>query len=339
MPLDKPVRTPPEPGAGAHRGRRTAIVAGATAALGVAGAALAAPAAAAAGAPVVLGRRSSSGGSRTTVVSTNPASTVRVVGSGGTGVIGDTDTALKWGVHGRNHGAAAAPGTTVSRGGVRGEGRHAVGVRGDTDNPRLPGVWGLGSGAAPDGGAGVVGDGRSAAGVAAFTRARDLHPQPALYADGRQSPYPWAGWFAGNVRVDGEVTADHLWVGAGPVNVEVVSSEFDTPLHLTTGTARLGADGTTFVEWFAFFADAADVATTTVQLTAASGPMPGLWAVVADGGFTINGGTPSGDVMWTATARRRPSAVPEQPTPEQQQSDPASTWSKFAARRPRPPKS
>lgn len=287
-----------------RRGRRAALAAGATAAIGAAGILLARPADAAAGSPLLLGRSNSAGSSNTLVSSSTTSVAFAVRGTGGHAFIGDCTVAGRWSVYGRSLATTAGAG-----GAVRGDGHANVGVFGITTNQNQYGIVALNTSAAAGDSGALVADGGANAGVVAFTEApAGVNANPAIYADGGAGA--WASWLLGDEVLDGTLFAAFNLVGVqdtanGIGYREAVSGE--DPVHTQSGRATLDGSGTATVAMTASFLDAANLtaATTSVQLTAMATAMPDLAATMTSNGFTITGGAASGSVSWTITAPRR----------------------------------
>src|SRR5262245_4251895 len=127
MTASQPTHADPDPQT--PRGRRAALTAGATAAIGALGVVLARPAEAKAGSPLLLGRSNISGSSGTLVSSTSTTAAFSARCTAGSALIGDTTSAAKWAVYGRNLASRAG-----AAGAVRGDGHGNVGVLGSTTN-------------------------------------------------------------------------------------------------------------------------------------------------------------------------------------------------------------
>ncbi|MFN0281552.1 MAG: hypothetical protein ACKVZ6_06230 [Kineosporiaceae bacterium] len=288
------------------RGRRAVIAAGATAAVGAVGVVLAKPADAAAGSSLILGRSNTSGGSTTTVASTNTNSTFKVTATGGTGVLGESTSNVKWGIHGRN--VSALPG---SHGGVRAEGRANHGLRGDTTSADRAGVWAINAAPTAGDGAAVIADGGS--NPAVFARnASSSFDAPTLVAfsgDGAGGP-SWASLAIGDSVVFGISSADDSFVAVralpDPELVPVASGE--AALHTKIGSVTLDGTGAATVGFGDAFLLAADAGNPMIALTPVNVAMPNLHVKWTTGNatFQIAGGTPSGTVQYSVTAARKP---------------------------------
>jgi len=304
----QPSHTTPDAPATSMRGRRAALAAGATAAIGAVGVVLAGPAEAAAGGPLLLGRSNSSGGVKTTVSSSTTSVVLTASGSAGHGVLGSASSAAKWGLYGRNTATAAGAG-----GAIRGDGHSNIGVLGVTTSENTYGVAAINASTAPGNFGALLADGRANSGLVAFTNApTGANSNPAIYADGGDGA--WASWLIGDEFVDGGLFAAFNLIGVqDPIdNIgyrEAVSGE--DPVHTQSGRAPIDDQGNGSVTVTASFLNAADLAaaTTSVQLTAMGVAMPSLAATLTADGFTISGGAPSGSVSWTVTAARRPPAT------------------------------
>jgi len=117
----------------------------------------------------------------------------------------------------------------------------------------------------------------------------------------------FSGWveISGNLDVSGtkNFKIDHP---LDPENRYLYHAAIESSevLNIYTGNAVLDANGEAVVELPAWFETInADF---RYQLTALSGPMPGLWVGqrIRNNRFTVSGGTPGGEVSWQVTARR-----------------------------------
>jgi hypothetical protein len=281
-------------------GRRALLAAGATAALGAVGVALARPADAAPGGPLLLGRTNTSATVSTVVTSTNSNYTLSSQATAGHAVLGDTTSNARNGVYGRNR--STTHGTGLPGAGVRGDGGRNVGVIGTTGNQNEYGIVGLNTAVAVGSAGAVVGDGTTNPGVVAFTEA-PAKSAPALYASGASG---WAAWLDGEARVDGALLVGVPGATAGTTDYRPVAST-EAAVHTTSGRATLDGTGAVTVTLPAAFLAAATVtaADAVVQLTAMDGAMPGLFATVTATTVGIAGGTAAGSVSWTITAPRK----------------------------------
>ncbi len=290
----------------ARRGRRAVLTAGATAAIGAVGMALADPAEAAAGSALLLGRSNSAGSSATAVSTTTTGTAFGVTATAGHGLVGVAKLNNKFGILGRNDATTAGTG-----GAVLADGKTNPGLVGRTANRNTYGIVALNTGTALGDSGALVAEGGVNVGVVAFTDApAGANTQPAIFADGGAGA--WASWLIGDEQLDGVLFAAVSMVGvhdAAAANAvgyrEVVSGE--SPIHTQSGRATLGATGATAVDLSATFLDAVDLpnATTSVQLTAMGSAMPNLAATITETGFAITGGAIAGSVSWTVTAPRR----------------------------------
>jgi hypothetical protein len=287
----------------ARRGRRAVLTAGATAAIGAVGVALADTADAAAGSPLLLGRSNSADSSPTAVSSTTTGTAFGVTATAGHGLVGVAKLSNKFGILGRNDATTAGAG-----GAVLADGKTNPGLVGRTANRNTYGIVALNTGTSLGDSGALVAEGGVNVGVVAFTDApAGANSQPAIYGDGGVGA--WASWLIGDVIVDGTVFAAVSLVGVrDPVNPigyrEAVSGE--DAVHTQSGRATLDGTGGATVSVSPTFLDAADLAaaTTSVQLTAMGSAMPNLAATITATGFTISGGTANGSVSWTVTAPR-----------------------------------
>ncbi|WP_088320163.1 hypothetical protein [Kineosporia sp. R_H_3] len=255
-------------------GRRTVLAAGAAAAAGALGVALARPAEAAAGSALLLGRSNTSGGSGTTVASTSTGSAFYVKASAGNGILCDAASASKWAVYARS--TATTAGTA---GAVFGKGGKNVGVQATTAAPVSP-VSAQRPALYADGGAGgwgslVVGDEVVDGAVFASFALTGVH-DPSQTANG----------------------------GVGYADVVSGAGGY----HVATGTLTLGAATTTgTVTLDPAFRSAGDLGRASVQLTPMGQAMSGLYASLdaATGVLTVNGGVAAGVVSWTVSAPRK----------------------------------
>jgi hypothetical protein len=286
-----------------RRGRRALIAGAATAAVGALGVAIAKPADAAAGSALLLGRSNTSGSAQTVVASTNTTAAVNVRGSGGSGVLGDTDSRDRWGVHSRNTATSLIGG---AGGAVRGEGRNNTGVRGDTTNPDRHGLSAVNNAAASGLGTAVRANGRNNVGV--WATADDINV-PAVFADGANSAGVAMAAF-GFVDVEGPLFALNAQVGviSGPLNggtiVEAFVASGTSAFHLhgdSVTTAGVTMDVTPPVD----FTDAADLSLATIMLTGRGEAIGGAYVGSKSAtSFTIEGATPGQGIDYLVLAPR-----------------------------------
>jgi hypothetical protein len=219
----------------ARRGRRAVLTAGATAAIGAVGVALADPAEAAAGSPLLLGRSNSAGSSATAVSTTTTGTAFGVTATAGHGLVGVAKLNNKFGILGRNDATTAGTG-----GAVLADGKTNPGLVGRTANRNTYGIVALNTGTALGDSGALVAEGGVNVGVVAFTDApAGANTQPALYADGGAGA--WASWLIGDEIVDGTLFAAFSLVGVrDPVNPigyrPAVSGE--DPVHTQSGRPR-----------------------------------------------------------------------------------------------------
>jgi len=289
------------------KGRRTALTAAATAAIGAVGVVLAKPAQAAAGSALLLGRSNSAGSSPTAVSSSTTGTAFGVTATAGHALVGAARLNNKFGILARNDATTSGTG-----GAMLADGKTNAGVVGRTANRNQYGVVALNSGATLGDSGALLAEGAANVGLVAFTHAPlGANGQPAIYGDGLAGG--WASWMVGDEVVDGGLFAAFNLVGvqdpgnpANPISYrEVVSGE--DAVHTQSGRADLTA-GSATVTVTASFLTAADLgaASTAVQLTAMDTAMPNLSATITTTGFTISGGAVTGSVSWTVTAPRRP---------------------------------
>ncbi|WP_088285291.1 hypothetical protein [Kineosporia sp. A_224] len=302
------------------RGRRAVLAAGAGAALGAFGVAVAQPAEAAAGAAMLIGRSNWASTSGTTLSSTTTGTTLWCKATVGNGLLGDTTSSARWGAYGRN-----LSGVTGSAGALRGDGGRNLGLYANTTSNLSWGVLarnkGTSSSAATGGALRAEGQNNMAIFADTFTSVTDV---PAITALGGDGEFHGTALVAGGASYfDGEAKALRNYVGvlgagASPGQsilqyAPVVSGEAD--YHTVTDAVTLDGSGALTVDlandWtkrYAPFLVAVDMATLRIALTAVGAAMPNLHAVWTPSSaattFGIAGGAAGGTVHFTITATR-----------------------------------
>jgi hypothetical protein len=307
--LDPPTGVPDaaEPADGGGRGRRTLLAAGATAAVGALGIAMARPAQAAAGRPMVLGRANSAGSSLTTLSCSNIGSAFYVRASAGNGAFAETASNARWGVRARNLSrSSGAGGGLVAEGGVNN------GAYGTTNANSRFGVVGRNASGTVGTGAGVRAEGRRNVGLFADTL-QTVTNVAAIVALGGDGEANGIGLISGGTTyLDGNALALRSFVGVlDPVTSEleyapVTSGEL--AYHTITDKVTLDGSGAATVTLPAPYRATVDMRTLRIGLTPVGAAMSGMYATYTEGtgttSFGIVGGANAGTVHYTVSAER-----------------------------------